>query len=133
MTEIFADTFYFIALINPNDASHVVAVATAQTLRASLVTTSWVLTELADALASPGNREACVGFVDDLREQSQCVILPATQELFDAGFELYRGRPDKDWSLTDCISFRVMKSRNISKALTGDHHFEQAGYIALLK
>lgn len=49
------------------------------------------------------------------------------------GIELYSQRPDKNWSLTDCISFQVMKSFGITEALTGDHHFEQAGFVALLK
>jgi predicted nucleic acid-binding protein len=133
VTEVFADTFYLLALINPSDAAHEWAVVAAQALRAPLVTTTWVLTELADAMADPGNRDTCVGFIDDLRGQSKFVILPPTQELFEAGFELYRNRPDKGWSLTDCISFHVMQDRNMTDALTGDHHFEQAGFAALLK
>ncbi len=133
MTEIFADTFYFLALINPSDAAHGAAVAAAQNLRAPLITTCWVLAELADALADPGNRAACVAFIDDLRRQSKFVIIPPSQEQFEAGFELYRKRPDKDWSLTDCISFTVMQEREMTNALTGDHHFEQAGFAALLK
>jgi predicted nucleic acid-binding protein len=133
VTEIFADTFYFLALINPNDAAHAVAVEAAQNLSAPLVTTGWILTELADALADPENRAVCVTFIDDLRRQSKFLIIPPTQQHFDAGFELYRKRPDKNWSLTDCISFTVMQERKITEALTGDHHFEQAGFAALLK
>jgi predicted nucleic acid-binding protein len=49
------------------------------------------------------------------------------------GIQLYDSRPDKQWSLTDCISFVVMQDRGIVEALTGDHHFEQAGFTALLK
>ena len=52
---------------------------------------------------------------------------------FDEGVRLYVARPDKDWSLTDCISFVVMRERGITEALTGDRHFEQAGFVALLK
>lgn len=61
------------------------------------------------------------------------VLLPPDQILFDAGLELYASRSDKEWSLTDCISFVVMRERGITDALTGDHHFEQAGFVALLK
>jgi hypothetical protein len=61
------------------------------------------------------------------------VIIPAEPQLYEEGIALYRARPDKDWSLTDCISFVVMKARGITEALTGDHHFEQAGFVALLK
>ena len=60
-------------------------------------------------------------------------IIPADATLYQAGVDLYGQRSDKDWSLTDCISFVVMRQRGIVEALTGDHHFEQAGLIALLK
>jgi hypothetical protein len=60
-------------------------------------------------------------------------MIPATQELFDRGVALYESRPDKEWSLTDCISFVVMADHGITEALTGDRHFEQAGFVALLK
>ena len=60
-------------------------------------------------------------------------ILPADPVLFDAALDLYKQRLAKDWSLTDCTSFVVMRQQGISEALTGDHHFEQAGFAALLK
>jgi len=59
--------------------------------------------------------------------------LPASQELFERGLNLYRQRPDKDWSLTDCISFVVMREHGVTKALTADRHFEQAGFAILLR
>jgi uncharacterized protein len=60
-------------------------------------------------------------------------IIPASQELFDRGVELFRQRADKDRALTDCISFGVMQEEGITDGLTGDRHFEQAGFRALLK
>lgn len=60
-------------------------------------------------------------------------VVPIDQALFDAGLALYGARLDKDWSLTDCISFVVMQREGITEALTGDHHFEQTGFVALLK
>ena len=60
-------------------------------------------------------------------------IIPATADLFDRGVQLYAERADKEWSLTDCISFVVMADEGLADALTGDHHFEQAGFKALLK
>jgi uncharacterized protein len=60
-------------------------------------------------------------------------IIASQRELLAAGFSLYSQRPDKDWSLTDCISFVVMQREGITEALTGDHHFEQAGFSILLK
>jgi predicted nucleic acid-binding protein len=50
-----------------------------------------------------------------------------------AGFDLYESRLDKDWSLTDCVSFAVMTQRGLTEALTADHHFEQAGFRAVFK
>jgi predicted nucleic acid-binding protein len=60
-------------------------------------------------------------------------ITPADPKLFDEGVKLFESRSDKEWSLTDCISFVVMQREGIAEALTGDHHFEQAGFVALLK
>ena len=48
----------------------------------------------------------------------------------EEGLGLYESRPDKEWSLTDCISFVVMKKEGIVEALTEDRHFEQAGFVA---
>ncbi len=61
------------------------------------------------------------------------LIVRASDELFKAGVAFYAMRPNKDWSLTDCISFHVMRDRGIREALTGDHHFEQAGFKTLLR
>lgn len=59
-------------------------------------------------------------------------IVAASPELMHRGIELYEARSDKDWSLTDCTSFIVMQDRGLTDALTGDHHFEQAGFRPLL-
>jgi predicted nucleic acid-binding protein len=130
---IFADSYYLLALFNGRDAAHGRALAASKSLKGTLVTTDWVLVEMADALSDPANRLRCSSFIDDLRHSSRVQIEPASRALFNAGLELYRQRPDKEWSLTDCISFVVMKNQNIDEALTGDHHFEQAGFRALLK
>ena len=60
-------------------------------------------------------------------------IVPGDDASFHTGLTLYFSRPDKDWSLTDCISFVIMQREGITEALTGDHHFEQAGFNILLK
>jgi predicted nucleic acid-binding protein len=129
----FADSFYLLALFNGRDAAHQRAFLASQELQGVLVTTDWVLVETADALSDPTNRNSCALFIDDLRRSPRVEIEPATRALFDAGLTLYRQRSDKEWSLTDCISFVVMQEQKISDALTGDHHFEQAGFRALLK
>lgn len=133
MTFTFADSFYFLALFNPRDAAHGRAVTAAQSLAGGLVTTDWVLTEVADALCDPANRTACAEMLDELRRSSRVEVEPASRDLFERGWSLYRDRTDKAWSLTDCISFVVMQDRGLAEALTGDRHFEQAGFHALLK
>jgi predicted nucleic acid-binding protein len=130
---VFADTYYFLALLHLDDDAHVRALAVSQTRTDPLLTTAWVLTEVADALAVPGMRESFARLLAALRADPACTIVPPTQNLFDEGVDLYAQRPDKGWSLTDCISFVVMQQQGVTQALTGDHHFEQAGFEALLK
>ena len=128
----FADTFYFLALLNSSDSAHAAAMQHSQGL-GGIITTEWVLTEAADAMAQPAKRQGFLELHRLLRAEPKVVIIPADSELFLRGVELYAGRPDKEWSLTDCISFVVMRDRGIAEALTGDHHFEQAGFVALLR
>ena len=132
MSTWFADTFFFLALLNEPDAAHDRA-ATAVQQFDCLVTTPWVLTEVADGMAPRHRRGTFVAFLAFLRAHDRVTIVPADQALFDAGVELYANRPDKDWSLTDCISFVVMREHGLTEALTADHHFEQAGFKALIK
>jgi predicted nucleic acid-binding protein len=133
VTPTFADSFYFLALFNPRDAAHGRAVSASRNIRGTLITTEWVLTEVADALCDPRNRAQCVALIDDVRRSSRIQVEPASRKLFEDGWNLYRERTDKDWSLTDCTSFELMQERTLTDALTGDHHFEQAGFRALLK
>jgi predicted nucleic acid-binding protein len=132
MNVLFADTFYFLALINDRDTRHAEAVRY-DAAQVSLVTTAWVLTEVGDALSAPENRGAFLRLLDLLGESPDARIIPPSSDLFERGVELYRQRSDKDRSLTDCISFVAMADDRISEALTGDRHFEQAGFRALLK
>jgi predicted nucleic acid-binding protein len=129
----FADTSYLPALLNPSDEFHASAAELSATLDEVVVTTMWVLTELGDALHRGRNRETFGYFFDTLGKHGDFEIIPASAELFQRGVALFRARPDKEWSLTDCISFVVMAERGISEALTGDRHFEQAGFKVLLK
>jgi uncharacterized protein len=134
MRIVFADTFYFLALVNPSDKGHGKAVAFTTTFTGRMVATGWVLTELADALAStPQGRAEFLSTRDDLRADPDAEIIPCDDALMGEGIRLYAQRPDKSWSLTDCISFVVMQREGLTEALTGDHHFEQAGFVALLK
>jgi predicted nucleic acid-binding protein len=98
-----------------------------------MVATAWVLTEFADALWHPANRARFITTLNHLKTNPQGRIVPANEATFDKGVKLFEARADKEWSLTDCISFVVMQQEGITEALTGDHHFEQAGFVALLK
>src|SRR5689334_17192682 len=133
MTAVFADTYYLLAMHSPADKAHDRAVVATENLSGPLVTTEWILTEFADALAHPRDRSGCIAFLNDLRREEGWEVVQADHSLFEAGWSLYRKRRDKGWSLTDCISFVVMKQRGITDALTGDQHFEQSGFTALLK
>jgi uncharacterized protein len=133
MQPIFLDTYYFLALLNARDESHFLAKQFSQNTRESLITTTWILMELADGLSNSKHRHHFSRVLHDLKVNPQVKIIPPTQEWFDLGAELYETRPDKDWSLTDCISFVVMGKFGITDCLTADHHFEQAGFNILLK
>lgn len=133
MTPYFADSFYYLALLNPRDEAHRQAADFTRVIDRPVVTTAWVLTEVGDAMAAPRQRSPFVDLVDDLRVDPEVEIVPPTAELFHRGIVLFKDRPDKHWSLTDCISFVVMRERGLADALTADHHYEQAGFQALLK
>lgn len=133
MNEVFVDSFYFFAILNPRDAAHARAVDFSGRSTAPMVTTAWVLTEVADGLARSANRHVFRRLLANLRATPVNQVIPASDDLFEKGVALYDARPDKQWSLTDCISFVVMGERGIREALTGDHHYEQAGFAALLK
>jgi predicted nucleic acid-binding protein len=132
MTPAFADSFYFIAILNASDASHQRAEEFATDTSIQIITTDFVLLEVLDAFCATG-REQAQELVNALRSEQRCSVIPADRKLFDKGLALYRNRSDKDWSLTDCVSFVVMKERRIRGALTADKHFTQAGFKALLK
>jgi predicted nucleic acid-binding protein len=132
MKAVFADTFYFLALLNERDAAHNKAVAASRTPGLRVTTTEFVLLEMADALCLPHQREEVLALWNVVATDPAFRLVRATTELAGRGRTLYRERPDKDWPLTDCISFVVMQDEGLSDALTADRHFEQAGFKALL-
>jgi len=99
----------------------------------SWLTTEWVLVELADALSAPTARGIAVAFLQAVRADPQFEVVGYSQSVYEAGFTLFADRPDKGWSLTDCISFAVMAERKLTDALTADQHFVQAGFRAVFK
>lgn len=133
MTPLYADAFFFVALLNPRDRAHPRARAFVHSpLTRQIVTSTWVLVEVADAMAgSAKSRESFLHLFRSLVSNPAVEVLPA-DEWLERGIDLYSRRPDKSWSLTDCISFTVMTARGLTEALTGDRHFEQAGFRALM-
>jgi len=135
MSGVFVDTAAWIALLNVNDTLREQARQVMETLRhqnARLITTEFVLLEVADALSTPSIRSQTVAFIEGLRQLPILQIVPVTQNLLAGGWALYSQRADKDWGLTDCTSFVVMTQGQIRQAFTSDHHFEQAGFVNLL-
>ena len=132
MNAVFADSFYYIALLNPDDSAHEIAVRHTEALSTPVVTTAWVLAEVADALCLPTRRQAVVELIRVVRLGRGARLIPARQRQFERGFELFGRRGDKSWSLTDCISFVTMKELGLRSALTADRHFIQAGFKALM-
>ncbi len=89
--------------------------------------------EVGDGLAAPRRRPRFAQLLAMLMARSDVEVVHACDELFQRAAKLYADRPDKAWSLTDCTSFVVMQDRNLRQALTADRHFEQAGFVALMK
>jgi predicted nucleic acid-binding protein len=133
MTAVFADTFFYLALTVPSDPAHLPAVEFARQFRGRVITTDWVLVEVANAVAAPRSRKIFIDLWRQIGVDRNTAVIRANWSLLERGVQLYESRFDKGWSLTDCISFIVMQDHGIAEALTGDHHFEHAGFQALLK
>jgi hypothetical protein len=128
----FVDTGHWLALANSNDHLHKRATTLAASLPGPFVTTEAVLLEVGDAMAGRKLRKLGAAVLADARTDPEVEVVPLSPELFDNALRLYSARPDKEWSLTDCVSFVVMKERCIEEALAADQHFTQAGFRALL-
>jgi predicted nucleic acid-binding protein len=133
MSLVFADAFHFIARLNRRDQHHERALSFSPSARVHLITTEWVLLEVADGLANSEVRPSIREYIRRLRQSPSSEVVPASSGLLDEALDLYHRHRDKEWTLTDYTSFIVMRERGIKEALTGDRHFEQAGFITLLK
>ncbi|MGI0485811.1 type II toxin-antitoxin system VapC family toxin [Pantanalinema rosaneae CENA516] len=135
MKQLFADTFYWIASINPGDDWHKQAIALTATLdQVQIVTTDEVLTEVLTFFAGRGMkmRQRAVQLVKGIMNNPKILVLQQTRESFLAGVQFYESRPDKKYSLPDCISMNTMRQLNVRDVLTHDKHFIQEGYVILL-
>ena len=135
MRQVFADTSYWIALVNPRDQLHAKAVSVSQQLSPMRIWTSeMVLVEVLNSFSDGGPlRQAVSSMVQKLRSNRDVVIVPQTSEQFESALRRYKQAADKSWSLTDCASFEVMEAEQIGASLTHDQHFVQAGLEALLR
>src|SRR5713226_7416772 len=135
MRQVFADTSYWIALVNPRDQIHAKAVSVTQRLSpVRILTSEMVLAEVLNCFSDAGPLRPAVGsMVQKLRRTRDVIIVPQTSEQFESAVRRYKQAADKSWSLTDCASFEVMEAEQIQEALTHDQHFAQAGFETLLR
>ena len=135
MKTLFADTGYWIALLNPRDNLHEKAKQLAtQLVPFRTVTTEMVLVEFLTSVSAGGHqlRQRAAETVKSLKIDPTVEVVPQTSIQFEAAVDRYASRPDQHWSLTDCASFVLMEQRYIWEALAEDHNFSQAGFTALL-
>ncbi len=135
MNRVFLDSAYAIALSAVTDQYHQKAEILAQKIETSgntLITTRAVVLEIGNALARIRYRNAAIELLDSLEEDPNVEIIPLSEELYNRAMKLYRQRADKEWGMTDCISFVVMQDHGLKEALTTDVHFKQAGFRSLL-
>ena len=136
MRDVFVDTSYFIALVNRQDAHHNQAKRWAHTLVTESIqchTTIPILFEIADGFSRLGRREIGISLLENITDSDNYLLHGFSEATYQHAKQLYMSRHDKEWGLTDCYSFELMKELDIRHVLTADKHFEQFGYEILLK
>lgn len=136
MRAIFADASYFIAQFRPRDQwSKAAEEAIGRIGEAELVTTDEILIEFLSGMSrgGPAIREKAVRAIQDILREGNIRVVPQTRPSFLDGLNRFRRRLDKAYSLQDCIAMNVMESEKITEILTSDRHFEQEGFIILMK
>jgi predicted nucleic acid-binding protein len=131
---LFADAFYWVALLNPGDGFHTQVASFHKGLgNVHLVTTDEVLTETLNWFSRGGPfwRGKAASLIHNLRTEPDVDMLPQSRADFDAALALYEARPDKGYSLTDCRTMVAMRALGISEVLSNDHHFTQEGFTVL--
>ena len=134
--KVFADTSFWVAVLNPRDSLHTIAVDAWRSLTSAMIVTSEiVLIELLNGFSEKNAalRKAAVSAIEEMQRDDRVKIIPQTSHQFREALWRYRLITDKGWSATDCASFAVMESEQIQSALTYDRHFVQAGFRALLR
>jgi predicted nucleic acid-binding protein len=135
MRQVFADAQYWVAILNDQDQSHAAAQAISQALQGvPLVTTEEALTEVLAFFCERGQylRQSAATFLESILSNPGIVVHPQSHQTFLDGFALFKARPDKGYSQTDCISMNLMRQEGITEILTDDDHFTQEGFTKLL-
>lgn len=136
MRRVFADTGYWIALLNHRDELHQKALDLSQKMGEIYIFTSeMVLSEVLNDFSKRGEffRRVAIELIESLYSHPNVTVVEQSSSQFQDGLSLYKQRQDKEWSITDCVSFKIMESYGITEALAYDKHFEQAGFVALLR
>ena len=136
MKQVFADTGYWIARINPKDQLHEKAKSVSLELRPVIIVTSeMVLVEFASFFSDKGTRfrKTVVNVINSIRNDPNTKLIHQTSNQFQSALTMYNTHADKAWSLTDCASIQIMREQGIEEVLAHDQHFAQAGFKALLR
>jgi predicted nucleic acid-binding protein len=136
MRRLFADAFYWIALLHEGNQWHQRVVQFTETLETHhIYTTDAALDEYLATHSARGAylRQEAAATVRRLLTASAVTVIPQTRTLFLEGLALYESRPDKEYSLTDCISMQVMRHKGMTEVLTNDRHFTQEGFHILFR
>jgi predicted nucleic acid-binding protein len=130
MNRVFADTVYWVARINPRDQWHAIY---RPIVGLQLVTSDEVLDEVLAHFSAfgPAMRLRAAAIVRQILTHPDIEVVPQSRQSFLDALALYEGRPDKDYSLTDCASMTTMRARGITAVLTRDAHFAQEGFTTL--
>jgi uncharacterized protein len=135
MRQVFADAVYWIAAANRKDQWHGKVIRVMRSFgQVTLVTTEEVLDEFLTHYSGhgPAMRGVAASTVRKALSNPLVTVLPQSHQSFLTGLALYQARPDKAYSLTDCIAMEAMRQEGITEILTHDNHFTQEGFTILL-
>jgi hypothetical protein len=136
MNSIFVDTSALIAIGNARDQYHNQAKTILKELiltKRQFITTNAVILELTNAFSAVRYKPLAIRLIELVKTSEDWQIITIDELLMDKGIEKFKQVTDKDWGLVDCISMIIAKDLGITEIFTNDHHFEQAGFINLLK
>lgn len=135
MRRVFVDTHYWVAIISPTDQWREKSLTASFAMGdARLLTTDEILTETLNYFSKARTelRQKAVSEVRTILMNQNVEVVSCSHIAFLNAVEFYENRPDKGYSLTDCISMNICRERGISDILTHDDHFRQEGFTILL-